>query len=103
MLPGLRIASPDERDYWAELTSLASRQYVRPDLTYGTTGPCRKSLTRRTGLLGKSRLVTTISQTRQVRPGYLDAVQWQSGNKRAQTFALIAQLLARHRLGRDAI
>ena len=42
MLPGLRIASPDERDYWAELTSLASRQYVRPYLTYGTTGPCRK-------------------------------------------------------------
>ena len=60
-LLGLRIASPDEQDYSAEFTSLASRQHIRPYPTCGTSGPCRKSLTRRTGLLGKSRLVTTIA------------------------------------------
>ena len=48
-------------------------------------------------------VLSVQSQTCQVRPGYLDAVPSQSGNKGAKTLALIAQLLARHRLGRDAI
>ena len=64
----------------------------------GLLGLAEKGLTRRTGLLG---MVSTIASP--CNPEYLDAVQSPSGNKGAKTLALIAQLLARHRLGRDAI